>query len=141
MNVYLDTNIVVADAVEDHERHANAVALFEEVQRRRWTPVISAHGLSETYAVLTGTPFSHRISPAEAWRVAQENVLSLFEIGTLGRSGDADVLQNCAARAGPADGYTMHSTFRPPAKRNALASILSTSCTSAASLQTCTIAS
>ena len=95
MNVYLDTNIIVADAVEDHEFHARAVSLIHEAQRRRWTLFLSAHGLAEAYAVLTGAPFSHRISPAEAWLILQENVLQLFEIQSLSRTDYTEVARSC----------------------------------------------
>lgn len=97
MNVYFDTNIVVADAVEEHEGHDRAVSLIQEAQRRRWTLFISAHGLAEIYAVLTGTPFSHRISPAEAWLILQENIFQLFEIQSLSRADYTEVARNCAA--------------------------------------------
>jgi predicted nucleic acid-binding protein len=98
VNVYLDTNIVVADAVAEHDHHESSAALFHEIQRRRWTPVISAHGIAEIYAVLTSVPFSCPVSPAEAWRVIQENVLSLFEIEALPRSDYTEVLRQCAAQ-------------------------------------------
>jgi predicted nucleic acid-binding protein len=98
VNVYLDTNIVVADAVEAHEDHTRAVSLIQEAQRRRWTLFISAHGLAESYAVLTGTPFSHSVSPAEAWLILQENVFQLFEIQSLSRTDYTEVIRNCAAQ-------------------------------------------
>jgi predicted nucleic acid-binding protein len=98
MNVYLDTNSIIADAVADHPHHANAVALFREILRRRRAPVICAPGLAETCAVLSGPPFSRSISPAEAWTILQENVLPLFEIVPLQPSDYTEVLKSCAAQ-------------------------------------------
>lgn len=98
MNVYLDTNIVVADAVEAHHGHARAQLLIQEAQRRQWNLFIAAHGLAEVYSVLTGTPFPNRISPAEAWLILQENVFQLFEIQNLSRADYIEVLRHCAAQ-------------------------------------------
>jgi predicted nucleic acid-binding protein len=60
--------------------------------------VISTHGLAEVFAVLTGTPFPSRLSPAEAWQILQENVLQLFEVQSLSRADYTDVLRKCAAQ-------------------------------------------
>ena len=98
MNVYLDTDIVVADAVQTHARHADAASLIEHVLRRHSNPVISAHGLAEAFAVLTRTPFPRRVSPAEAWQILQENVLQLFEVQSLSRSDYTEVVRQCAAQ-------------------------------------------
>lgn len=97
MKVYLDTNIVVADAVRTHVHNANASGLFRQVESRRWTPVIAAHGLAEIYSVLTRTPFQPRISSAEAWHAIEQNVLPSFEIEALSRSEYIRILKDCAA--------------------------------------------
>lgn len=98
MKVYVDTNIVVADAIEGHAHHANAVHFFREVQTRRWTPVISAHGLSEIFSVLTRTPYQPRISAAAAWQILEENVLQSFEVETLTRTEYVRAIKECAAQ-------------------------------------------
>lgn len=97
MKIYIDTNIVVADAIGDHTHNANASSLFQEIRSRRWTPVISAHGLAEAYSTLTGTPFRPRISPAEAWQIIEENVLASFEIESLTRSDYTRIIRESAA--------------------------------------------
>jgi len=96
VNVYVDTDILVADAVEKHGHHARAETALEEILRRRWTPVISTHGLAETFSVLTRAPLGLRLSPAEAWQILQENVLQLFDVESLSRSDYAEVLRDCA---------------------------------------------
>lgn len=98
MNVYLDTNVVVARLVNGHVHQVNAISLFEQVQSRRWTPVISAHGLAEIYSVLTRTPYRPRITPAEAWQMIEDNVLPRFEIETLNRSEYSHVIRDFAAQ-------------------------------------------
>ncbi|MBV8675377.1 MAG: PIN domain-containing protein [Acidobacteriaceae bacterium] len=95
MKIYIDTNIVVADAVEKHPHSSNASSLFKAVQIRRWTPVISAHGLAEIYSTLTGAPFRPRISPVAAWQIIEENVLASFEVAPLIRNDYARILREC----------------------------------------------
>ena len=96
MKIYIDTNIVVADAVDNHPHNANAASLFREIQVRGWTPVISTHGLAEVYSILTGAPFYPRISPAVAWQIIEENILASFEIEPLIRSDYTKIVRECA---------------------------------------------
>ena len=97
MKVYIDTNVIVADAIEDHSHNANAASLFKEVQMGRWVPVISAHGMAEVYSILTRTPFRPRITPAEAWQIIEENVLASFQIEPLTRGDYTKILRESAA--------------------------------------------
>jgi predicted nucleic acid-binding protein len=98
VKVYVDTNIIVARLVRSHVHQVNANNLLHQIQSRRWTPVIAAHGLAEIYSVLTRTPFQPRVSPAEAWEMLDLNVLPRFEIETLSRSDYIRVLKDCAAQ-------------------------------------------
>lgn len=97
MKVYIDTNVIVADAIENHSHSANASSLFKEVEKGRWVPVISAHGLAEVYSILTRAPFRPRISPAVAWQIIEENVLASFEIEPLTCSDYTRILRESAA--------------------------------------------
>ncbi len=97
MKVYVDTNVVVARSVTQHQHHVRAVEFFAEVQRRRWIPAISAHGLAELYAVLTRAPYQPRVSPEEAWEILERNVVERFEIEALSRSDYAKIIRECAA--------------------------------------------
>lgn len=98
MNVYIDTNIVIADTALIHPHKTNALELFRKIRVSRWTPVIAAHGLAEAYSVLTRTPFRPRITSADAWRSLQENVLRSFEIVSLNRTDYSEILRHCAAQ-------------------------------------------
>ena len=93
MKVYIDTNVIVADAIADHKHKANATSLFEEIQARRWTPIISSHGLAEVYS----NPYGSAISPAKAWQIIEENVLAFFETEPLTRSDFTKILRESAA--------------------------------------------
>jgi predicted nucleic acid-binding protein len=117
VKIYLDTNIVVADAVTGHVHHANASALLRQIESRRWTPVIVAHGLAEIYSVLTRAPYTPRISPAAAWQILEENVVAAFEIETLSRSEYIRVLKDCAAQGW--GGGRIHDALHIAAARKA----------------------
>lgn len=98
MKVYLDTNVIVARMVTGHIHQLTAGSLLQQIESRRWTPVIAAHGLAEMYSVLTRTPFQPPVTPAQAWQMLEANVLPRFEIESLNRSDYGRVLRNCAAQ-------------------------------------------
>jgi predicted nucleic acid-binding protein len=98
VKVYVDTNILVSDAIDGRVHQANAAQLFLEIKARRWTPVISAHGMAEVYSVLTRTPYPTRVTAAIAWQVLEENVLKSFEIETLSRSEYIRTIKECASQ-------------------------------------------
>lgn len=117
MKVYLDTNIVVADAVSSHVHHASAAALLRQIESRRWTPVLVAHGLAEIYSVLTRTPYQPRITPAQAWQIIEQNVLATFEIETLNRNEYSRMIKECAAQGW--GGGRIHDVLHLAAARKA----------------------
>lgn len=117
MKVYLDTNVVVARLVKGHVHQVNADKLLQQVQSRRWTPVIVAHGLAEIYSVLTRAPFQPRITPAEAWEMLERNVLPRFEIEALSRSEYSRIIKDCAAQG--LGGGRIHDALHIAAARKA----------------------
>jgi predicted nucleic acid-binding protein len=96
VNVYVDTNLVVARTVTDHPHQSAAVRLFREIRSHRWKPVISAHGLAEVYSILTRAPFVPRISPTEAGEMIRHNIVPHFQIETMTRADYISVIQDCA---------------------------------------------
>ncbi len=64
---FLDSNVLIAGAYEDHDRFAVASDVLDAA--RGGEPAItSAHALAETFAILTSLPKPHRFSPDEASR-------------------------------------------------------------------------
>ena len=57
---------------------------------------VSGHTLAEAYAVLTRTPFTPPIYPAEAWKLLSENVLPFFEIVSLTPTMYRETIQECS---------------------------------------------
>lgn len=98
MKVYLDTNIVIADALETHSHHVSASSLLDEIGERSWTAVISAHGVSEIYSVLTRLPAHIRLSPAAAWQVIEDHILPHYEIIELSLAEYLSVVRDCSRR-------------------------------------------
>lgn len=98
MNVYLDTNVIVARIMRGHIHQLNADSLFQQIESRGWTPVISADGLAEIYSVLTRTPFKPRVTPEQAWQFLDQNVLTRFEIEAMSRAEYSRVIKDCAAQ-------------------------------------------
>ncbi|SRR6266576_242624 len=78
MKAYLDTAVLVAASVADHPHHSQSLATLQMVRKKAMTGHISGHGLSETYAVLTRTPFTPPIYPAEAWKLLSYECTPLF---------------------------------------------------------------
>jgi len=97
VNVYVDTNLIVARSVMGHAHQTNAVQLFRVIRSRRWTPVIAAHGLAEIFSVLTKAPFPRPISPGEAGQIIEQNILPLFKVEPLTPADYVSVVQHCAS--------------------------------------------
>lgn len=83
MKVFCDTSVLVASATRAHEHYARAAAIVRRVLNGSDEGYIAAHGLLETYAVLTRLPVAPRISSAMAYRIIQENFIAPFQIVSL----------------------------------------------------------
>ncbi len=83
MKVFLDTNVLVAACIEDHEYHSRALPLMQSIHDGRNQGFVSAHSLLEMYAILTRLPRSPRILPVQAEVLVQENVVSRFTVVAL----------------------------------------------------------
>jgi predicted nucleic acid-binding protein len=99
MRVFLDTSVLVAAVLEQHEAHERAFAALERVHEGKDQGFISAHGLAEIYAVLTKLPPPFRHSTEQAFLSLEENVLKHFNIASL-TAGDYVALLREAALAG-----------------------------------------
>jgi predicted nucleic acid-binding protein len=96
MKVYFDTAVLVAASVSDHPHHTKAIAALQMVRAKEIVGYVSGHGLAEAYAVLTRTPFTPPIYPAEAWKLLSENVLPFFQIVALTSTMYRETIQECS---------------------------------------------
>lgn len=75
MNVFVDTNVLVAACVEDHVHHNRAAPIIEAIHRGKHNGFTSGHAVLELYSVLTRLPRNPRILASQAMLIVQENVL------------------------------------------------------------------
>lgn len=83
MKILLDTSILVAAMVEAHPAHEQGVHWLKRVTNGADEGFVSAHSLAEMYSVLTTLPVQPHISPDEAQRLIQHNVLHKLKVITL----------------------------------------------------------
>ncbi len=83
MKLFLDTNVLVAACVEEHEHHSRALPLVASVHQGQAEGYVSAHSLLEVYSVLTRLPRSPRLQPSQAANLIEENVLQRFTVVAL----------------------------------------------------------
>jgi predicted nucleic acid-binding protein len=83
MKDFLDTNVLVAACVDDHEHHARALPVVQRVHEGKAEGFLSAHSVLETYAILTRLPRVPRISAMQASRLIAENIVKYFSIVAL----------------------------------------------------------
>ena len=83
MKVFVDTSVLVASLVQRHPHHARAMTVVHRVLRGTDRGHVAAHGLAETYAVLTSSPITPRVGPEAAAKLLRENVLANFRTAAL----------------------------------------------------------
>ena len=126
MKVFLDTNVLVAACIADHEHHAGAVPLVQSVHDDKFEGYVSGHSLLEAQAILTRLPWTPRIIPIQASTLIADNIVKHFSVVALtgkeyselalkfGREGiiggkSYDVLQlACAEKCGADRIYTFN---------------------------------
>jgi predicted nucleic acid-binding protein len=80
---FLDTNVLVAACVDDHEHHARALPVVQTIHDGKAEGFVSAHSLLETHAILTRLPRVPRISPLQASTLIAGNIVKYFSVVAL----------------------------------------------------------
>jgi len=83
MKDFLDTNVVVAACVLDHEHHARALPIVQKIHDGEAEGFLSAHSILETHAILTRLPRAPRISALQASTLIADNITKHFTIVAL----------------------------------------------------------
>lgn len=122
MRVFLDTSVLVAAVVHNHEGHGRALALLDRVQNKKDEGIISAHTLAEVYAVLTRIPPPNRHSSAQALLSIEENIVKYFSITSL-NGGEYAALLREAALAGIEGGTIYDAILLKCAEKSAAGKI------------------
>ena len=101
VTVFLDTSVLLAGLVDFGPQSAPAQSLLHEVAERRVTaPATAWHCCLEFFSVATRLPPEFRVSPADAVRLLQEEILSRIAVHDL-----------------PAAGFTTRTSRKSPAPR------------------------
>src|SRR5262245_45159034 len=98
MKVLLDTATLIAAMLPDHVHHAAAHPWLANGKAGAFEGVVSGHSIAEVYSVLTRLPRTPPITPAEAWQLLQENVLSWATIVTLSSSDYSSLMAELSKR-------------------------------------------
>jgi predicted nucleic acid-binding protein len=96
MKVFLDTNVLVASVIEQHEHHQRAYAVLDRVHSGKDEGFVSAHGLAEVYAVLTKLPAPFRHTPEQALLSVEENIVKYFKITSLTATDYTGIIREAA---------------------------------------------
>ena len=95
--VLFDTSVLVPALADTHPHHSEARPRLERARSNDVELFVSAHALAETYSTLTVFPVAPAISPAEAVRLINEDVLAVAEVVPLDADDYAAVLDRMAA--------------------------------------------
>ena len=83
MKCFLDTNVLIAACVADHEHHARALPVVQKVHEGKAEGFVSAHSILEMHAILTRLPRAPRISSMQASTLIADNIVKYFSVVTL----------------------------------------------------------
>ena len=83
MKILFDTSLIIAAVVESHPMHVRAFPWLKKAKAKDFELVVASHTIAETYAVLSTLPIKPRISPSVAWRLINENIVSISKIVSL----------------------------------------------------------
>ena len=110
MSVFLDTSVLIAGLIDFGPTSAPAQNILHAVAQQSVTGVTTAwHCCLEFYSVSTRLPPEYRLSPADAARLLEEEVLSRLTVHEL-PSGDRAKLLRAVVQDGVAGGriYDSH---------------------------------
>lgn len=96
MSALADTSVLVAACLGSHPDHGAARRWLARQRAGRWH--VAAHTLVELYAVLTRLPTTPRISPEQAQRLIQANVLGSARVVSLSAAEYEDLLARLVDR-------------------------------------------
>jgi predicted nucleic acid-binding protein len=98
VRIFLDSSVLVAAVLGDHEHHHRAFVVLDRVQNSKDEGFIAAHSLAEMYATLTRLPLPFRHSPREALLSLEENVLRCFRVLALSAADYVSTVRDAASK-------------------------------------------
>ena len=95
----LDTSCIVALLSAGHAQHTATLKAYAERRQRLEQPLIPAHALLESFAVLTRSPVPLFVSPEQARQLLVENFAEFAEIPAVSGSLGWAAIDELAARS------------------------------------------
>ncbi len=83
MRFFLDTNVLIAAFLQEHEHHDRALPLLNDIHRQNAEGFTSAHTLLEIYSTLTRLPRSPRLLAGQVATLIQENIVAHMNVVAL----------------------------------------------------------
>lgn len=117
MKIFLDTNVLIAACLAEHEHHDRALPWMQTVHERKAAGFVSAHSLLEVYSTLTRLPRSPRMHPLQAVSLVEENVARHFTQIALSAREYLELI-NQLGKAGTAGGQVYDALHLACAKKS-----------------------
>lgn len=105
MKFFLDTNVLVAGCLTEHEHHGRALPILQSIHDKVASGCASGHALLEMYAILTRLPRSPRLNPLQAASLIEENVSKYLAVVTL-NAREYSALIHALSKQGAAGGQS-----------------------------------
>jgi predicted nucleic acid-binding protein len=118
-----DSSCLIAAVCAWHEHHQAALDAIESRLGAEETLVLAGHALAETYAVLTRLPSPHRLSPADAGALIQENFVKGAQLVSLPGLVYAALVRRLA-RDGVSGGRVYDAIIAESARRGRASTLL-----------------
>jgi len=96
VRVFYDTSVLVAALIEAHPRHSEAGSWLRRAKSGEVEFLTASHCLAELFSILSAYPTKPRISPADAWRLVQENVASAAHLVALSPADYSKTIQRAS---------------------------------------------
>jgi predicted nucleic acid-binding protein len=93
----LDTSVLLAALIEEHQRHDRAFPKLLAARNREYECFVSQHSLAELYCNLTRLPYEPRITPAGARDAIRRDITTLAQIVALLPADYDAVIERMAA--------------------------------------------
>jgi predicted nucleic acid-binding protein len=98
MNVFCDTTVLVAAALEGHVHHFEAKAAIQRIHRGDDAGFTAGHCLAETFSVLCRMPTVPKLTPQEVLSILETNVIPHFTFIVLVPTDYPQAVRELAAR-------------------------------------------
>lgn len=105
MKVLFDTSVLIAGSMQLHSDHQRALVWMEKARNGQIEAVVSAHTLAEVYSVMTRIPVPQQVSPSNALRIIERNIVGLMQIIALTGDEYIDLIRHLS-QTGIAGGAT-----------------------------------